>query len=342
MNTDLYEIIKKRVVITAEIGINHNGDLTLAEKMIDAAAQCGVDAVKFQAFKTPYMYSRLTPGFSHTDSDVFSQIQGYEIQDNWWSQLKDRAHAQGLLFSASVFDTPSLTLLEQVGVDFVKVASAEIDNLEFLKQQKILSDTFVISTGTALLEEIAATVKSLKQDGIEKIILLECTSSYPAPPESIHLLNIDYLKDVFQLPVGFSDHTLGSHHAIAAVARGARFIEKHFTLDQNMPGPDQKISSHPEEMKQLVEAVREIETSLKTNHKMTSLSQEKGSREIGRKSVVATTQIKKGDSITPQNTIIKRPGLGIPPSEAHFLYGQKAAKDIEADQWITWEMVKKG
>jgi sialic acid synthase SpsE len=152
-------------------------------------------------------------------------------------------------------------------------------------------------------------------------------------------LNIDFLAETFQLPVGFSDHTVGSHHAVAAAARGARFIEKHFTLDKNMAGPDHKISSDIKEMKELVRTVREIETSLKTNRKSGFSSHEKDSREIGRKSVIALRDIKKGEIISKDNTIIKRPGKGVRPGEARFLYGRPAKTDIAKDQWITWKMV---
>ncbi|MCX6579452.1 MAG: N-acetylneuraminate synthase family protein [Candidatus Aminicenantes bacterium] len=337
---DIFELAKEKIVITAEIGINHNGDLKLAEEMIDAAAQCGVDAVKFQAFNTEFMYSRLTPGFSHTDKDVFAQMKALEINESWWQGLRERAKKRGLYFSSSIFDRPSLDILKKPGLDFVKIASAEIDNLEFLAEQIALGDIFVISTGMAYLEEIAAAVRCLREKGITKIILLECTSSYPAPPEAIHLLNIDFLRETFPLPVGFSDHTMGYHHAVAAAARGARFIEKHFTLDKNMPGPDHKISADAAEMKQLVHAVREIEISLKTNGKFVISPQEKDSRELGRKSVVALRKIAAGETISRENTIIKRPAKGIKPSEARHLYGRVAGVDIEKDQWITWNMVK--
>ncbi len=337
---NIFELSKERIIVTAEIGINHNGDLKLAEEMIDAAAGCGVDAVKFQAFNTDFMYSRLTPGFSHTESDIFSQMKALEIKEEWWPGLRERAVKHGLFFSASVFDRPSLEVLKKTSLDFVKVASSEINNLEFLGEQKVLSDIFVVSTGMAYLEEVAAVVRFLREKGITRVILLECTSSYPAPPESIHLLNIDFLSEVFRLPVGFSDHTVGFHHAAAAVARGARFIEKHFTLDKNMAGPDHKISSDIEEMKALVHAVRELEISLKSNGKAGFSSYEKGSREIGRKSVIAFKAIKKGEAISRENTIMKRPGKGIVPEEARFLYGKSAKADIGVDQWITWDMVE--
>jgi len=336
---DVFELSKNRIIITAEIGINHNGDLKLAREMIDAAARCGVDAVKFQAFKTEWMYSRFTPGFNHTDSDVFAQMKALEIKDSWWPLLKEQARNRQLLFSASIFDTPSLKILKNTGVDFIKIASSELNNHHFLEAQKTLSDKFVVSTGMSLLGEVSETLRFLEEVGIHKIILLECTSSYPAPPESISLLNIDYLRETFSYPVGFSDHTLGIHYAIASAARGARFIEKHFTLDKNLKGPDQKISADPEEMKKLVDAVREIEQSLKTNKKLKISSHEINSRDLGRKSVIALKQIKKGEIITRENTALKRPGKGIPPQQAPFLYGRTAKQDIDSDQWITWDMV---
>ncbi|MCP5108923.1 MAG: N-acetylneuraminate synthase [bacterium] len=336
---NIFDLSKEKIIITAEIGINHNGDAKLALEMIDAAAECGVDAVKFQAFKTAFMYSRLTPGFSHTDGDVFGLIQSLELPEDCWPGLKERAKKKNLFFSASVFDRPSLGILEKTGLDFVKVASSEIDNLQFLAEQKTLSDIYVVSTGTAYLEEVAAAVRFLREKELTKIFLLECTSSYPAPPESINLLNIDLLRDTFGGPVGFSDHTIGYHHAVAAAARGARFIEKHFTLDKNMEGPDQKISSDVNEMKELVRSVREIEISLKSNGKRDISPHEKSSREIGRKSIIALTDIKKGEPITRENTIIKRPGKGVKPGEAAFLYGRTAKTAIPKDQWITWDMV---
>ena len=280
---DIFELCKEKVIITAEIGINHNGDLKLAEEMIDAAADCGADAVKFQAFKTPWMYSRLTPGFSHTEKDVFAQMQELEIKDDWWPVLAERTRKRNLYFSTSIFDLKALEIVKKVGIDFLKIASSEIDNLPFLELQKALSEIFVLSTGTATLGEISTTVRFLESIGVRKLILLECTSSYPAPPQSIHLLNIDFLADTFQLPAGYSDHALGIHHAIAAAARNARFIEKHFTLDKNMPGPDQKISADPADLKTLVDSIREIEASMKTNHKSVLSSFETNSREIGRK-----------------------------------------------------------
>ncbi len=337
---NIYELINDKVVICAEIGINHNGDLKIAKEMIAAAKECGADAVKFQGFKTEDMYSKLTPGFSHTENDVFSQIKQLEIQQDWWKELKKVAEEQELFFSCSIFDQTTLSSLKEIKLDFVKIASSELDNLSLLEQQMYFSDIFVISTGMSYLDEITRTMKYLRSRGLEKIILLECTSSYPAPPESINLLNIDFLKNTFLTPVGFSDHTIGNYHSIAAIARGAKFIEKHFTLDKNMDGPDHKLSADIEEMKVLVKAIREIELSLKSNQKMTISPYEKESREIGRKSVVANMTIKKGELISQNNTSLKRPGKGIKPDELQYLYGRKAKNDIKGESWITWKMVE--
>ena len=335
----LYESIEKNVVICAEIGINHNGDLKIAKEMILAAKECGVDAVKFQGFKTEDMYSKLTPGFTHTDKNVFDQIKKLEIQKEWWQELREIAKTNNLFFASSIFDKATLSIFKEIKPDFVKIASSEIDNLTLLESQMELNDTFVISTGMSYLDEIIRTIKYLRSRGLEKIILLECTSSYPAPPESINLLNVDFLRDTFSVPSGFSDHTIGIHHSVAAVARGAKFIEKHFTLDRNMDGPDHKLSADIKEMKKLVTSIRETEISLKSNRKMSISSYEKEAREIGRKSVIANKTIKKGEIISQNNTILKRPGKGIKPEETQFLFGRKAKNVIKIDSWITWEMV---
>jgi len=337
---NVYELIKKKVIITAEIGINHNGNLKTAKEMIAVAKECGVDAVKFQGFKTEDMYSKMTPGFTHTEKDVFSQIKKLEIQNEWWKELRKTAKDNDLFFSSSIFDELTLDLFIDLKLDFVKIASSEIDNLLFLEKQMDLSDIFVISTGMAYLDEITKTFKYLRSKGLEKIILLECTSSYPAPPESVNLLNIDFLKNTFLTPVGFSDHTMGIYHSIAAVARGAKFIEKHFTLDKNMPGPDHKLSADPTELKAMTAAIRDIELSLKSNQKMYVSACEKEARSIGRKSVIANIFIKKGEIISQENTILKRPGKGIKPEEAQFLYGRKSKIDIKKDSWITWDDIE--
>lgn len=337
---DIFELSKNKVIITAEIGINHNGDLDLIFKMIDKAKESGVDAVKFQAYKTEHMYSRYTPGFSHTESNIFEQLKNYEIKDEWWKEIKDYVKSKELFFSTSIFDKYSLEIIKNIGVDFVKVASSEINNLPFIKEQIPLSDIFVISTGMSYLDEITDIIEFLRKNKIEKIFVLECTSIYPAPYESVFLKNIEFFKNIFSLPSGFSDHTRGIAHSIAAVGMGARFIEKHFTLDKIMKGPDHKLSSDPEEMKLLVKSIRDVEKSLKNNNKLSITNQENESRKIARKSMIAIKDLKKGDIISEENTVFKRPGLGIQIKEFKLVKGKKLKRDIKQDMWIKWEDIE--
>ncbi len=337
---DLYSLLQERVIVCAEIGINHNGDLEQAKRLVAAAAECGADAVKFQAFRAEHLLSRRHPGFAHTDADVFAQLRALSTGDGWWAELRAEAERNRLLFSASVFDEESLRALTSAGIDFVKVASSEINHFQLLEKVLALSDVVVVSTGMALLQEIAACVRFLEGRGLSKIVLLECTTSYPAPPESIHLLNIDFLRDTFGLPVGFSDHAVGTWHALAAVARGARFIEKHFTLDCRQPGPDHALSADVTALRDLVTGIRQVERSLRGNRKRVVSGAEEQERRMGRRSVVACRDIAGGEMITRENTALKRPGLGVAPDEAHRLYGRRARAAIESEQWITWEMVE--
>jgi len=192
----------------------------------------------------------------------------------------------------------------------------------------------------AYLDEVARAVRFLREHGVRELALLECTTSYPAPPESIRLLNIDFLRDTFGLPAGFSDHAVGIAHSVAAAARGACLIEKHFTLDKSLPGPDHPLSADVAEMRQLVAAVRAIEPSLRGNRKAEVSGREAEERRLGRKSVVAARGIAAGETISAENTAVKRPGLGVSPAEAGLLYGRRARAAIPAEQWITWEMVE--
>jgi sialic acid synthase SpsE len=337
---NLTQFITNKILICAEIGINHNGDLKKAEEMIAAAHECGANAVKFQAFKADHLFSAKIPGFSHTEKNVLAQLRNYEIQDAWWPQLQACAAKHQLLFSCSIFDSPSLTALSEVPLDFIKVASGEITNIPFIRRQTKLNQHIVVSTGAALLDEISRLVRALQEQGISELILLECTSSYPAAADNVFLYNIDFLRNTFQLPAGFSDHTLGIHFAIGAAARGACFIEKHFTLDKNLPGPDQALSADPAEFTAMVRAIRSLESGLKTNHKSFISACEQDTLKLGRKSVVAAKDIKKGNVIQAKDLTVKRPGLGIPPELMPYAAGRTAAADILADDWICPSMLQ--
>ncbi len=337
---DIHELSSEKVILCAEIGINHNGDLDTARTLIAAAAASGFDAVKFQAFKATSMYSRFHPGFAHTDVDVIGQMERLEIKPSWWPLLRSEARNQGLSFGASVFSEEARRDLLDFGLDFVKVASAELNNVHFVQSQQQLSDVFVISTGMAYLAEIAALVESLRRSGTKKIILLECTTAYPTPPADIRLRNISYLHRTFKLPTGFSDHSRGTHMLLAAAALGARFLEKHFTLDREQAGPDHSLSADPEEMKRAIAAIREIEEALRQEGKESLSLTEEEERLNGRKSVHASRDIIAGEAFTPDNTLLKRPGTGIPPLELPLLLGRRTKVSIPADTCLNWSQVE--
>lgn len=337
---DIYELSSEKAVLCAEIGINHNGDLDTARTLIAAAAASGFDAVKFQAFQARSMYSRYHPGFAHTKVDVIGQMERLEVKPSWWPLLRNEARNQGLSFGASVFSEEARLDLLDFGLDFVKVASAELNNVHFVQSQQQLSDVFVISTGMAYLAEIAALVESLRRSGTKKIILLECTTAYPTPPGDIRLRNISYLHRTFKLPTGFSDHSRGTHMLLAAAALGARFLEKHFTLDREQAGPDHSLSADPEEMKRAIAAIREIEQALRQEGKESLSLTEEEERLNGRKSVHASRDIVTGEVFTPDNTLLKRPGTGIPPFELPLLLGRRAKNSIPADTCLNWSQVE--
>ncbi len=328
-------------MIIAEIGINHGGSLSDALKMIEEAGNCGAKAVKFQGFKANEMYVANAPGFSHTSKDIVNELRKYEIKDDWWPLLKKKADENNLLFGISIFDDYSLNIIKEhkIKLDFVKIASGEVTNLPFIKKQISLSSKFIVSTGMANLKEIEELVNMLKNENIQDITLLECTSVYPAQSKNIYLLNIDFLKKHFNLPVGFSDHSKGYIQAIAAIARGAMVIEKHFCLEHSK-GPDIPLSALPKDLKIIAQAAEEIKHSLKSNEKEFIQEAEKEGRLLGRKSWVSKKDIKKGEVLNETNTTFKRPGTGISPLKAEKKFGVKAVINIKKDTIINEDMIK--
>jgi len=337
---DIYDLSKEKVVVCAEIGINHNGDLDTARALIAEAGRAGCDAVKFQAFRARAMYSRFHPGFAHTGEDILARMEKLEIKPEWWPLLRFEAENQGLYFGASIFDEESRRVLFDYGLDFVKVASAEVNNVAFVCSQRQLSDVFVISTGMAYLDEIAVLLRSLRQTETEKIIILECTTAYPAEAREIRLGNIDYLSRAFMTPSGFSDHSRGTHLLLAAAACGARYLEKHFTLDRDLPGPDHSLSVNPQEMKTVITEIREIEAALGREGKDVLAAAEEEERRQGRKSVHALRDIAAGEVLSAENISLKRPGQGIPPAELPLLPGRRAKTAIPADTCLSWSMLE--
>jgi len=329
---------KSPTYIIAEIGSNHNRDISIAKKMIDEASIAGVDAVKFQTFKAESLYSKNTPKFSKDSVTPFDLIKSIELPRNWQKKLFDYAISKNLDFISSPFDYDAVDELDKIGVPAFKVASFEIVDIELLKYIGEKQKPVIISTGMANIEEIKEALNAIKSTGNKDIILLHCNSLYPSSPEIVNLKAIETMKKVFKVPIGFSDHTVGIHISLAAVAKGAKLIEKHFTLNREMPGPDHSFAIEPYELQNLVKSIRDIEKAEGDGVKDKS-KDEQEMYEKGRRSIIAYKDISKGTEITRDMLVVKRPGFGIKPKYINEIIGREAKVDIKSDQWITWDMV---
>lgn len=322
--------------IIAEIGANHNGDISIAKKLIDKAATACVDAVKFQTYKAEKLYSKHAPKFSKDDMKPFDLIKANEIPREWHHELARYVTQKKLHFLSSPFDYEAVDQLDAVGVPAFKVASFELTDLELLRYIAKKKKPVILSVGMATLGEIEEALAAIRSQRNDDIVLLHCTSLYPSPIDVVNLNAIQTLQIAYKIPIGFSDHTLGIHIPIAAVAKGAVVIEKHFTLDRHMKGPDHLFAVEPEELKQMVRNIRDVEKALGTGIKERSL-QEQEMYEKGRRSIIAAQNIKKGTKLTRDILLVKRPGYGIKPKYIDMIVGRKANKDIKKDQWITWD-----
>lgn len=324
--------------IIAEIGSNHNRDKNIAKKMIDEAALAGVDAVKFQTFKAEKLYSKKTPKFSKDKIKPFDLLKSIEMPRKWHKDLFAYTKKKGLHFLSSPFDLEAVDELDNIGAPAFKIASFEIVDHELLKHAAKKGKPMIISTGLANIGEIEEAIDVIRAEENDDIILLHCASMYPSPVEIMNLKAIQTMSCSFQIPIGLSDHSLGIHISLAAVAMGAKVIEKHFTLDRTMPGPDHNFAIQPDELSQLVSDIRDIERALGTGIKDKS-DNEQEMYEKARRSIIALTDIPKGSKITKNKLIIKRPGYGIKPKYIDIIIGREAKVDIKADQWITWDMI---
>ncbi len=327
------------VFIIAEIGVNHNGDLELAKKMILEAKKAGVDAVKFQSFKADKLVSKDAKKADYQIKNTEKQesqhdmIKRLELTEEDHIYLKEICDNEGIMFLSSPFDIESASLLLSLGIDTVKIPSGEITNLPYLEEIGKLYKNIIISTGMSNLDEIKDAISLLNKYGDKNITVLHCNTEYPTPMEDVNLLAIKTLEKELNLPIGYSDHTDGIEVSISAVALGATVIEKHFTLDKNLDGPDHKASLEPRELKQMVTSIRNIEKALGNGIKVPSKS-EKKNIVIARKSIVAKSNICKGEVFTNENLAIKRPGDGISPMKWYEVLGQVAKRDFVADERI--------
>lgn len=327
------------VYIIAEVGVNHNGDIRLAKQMIDAAKDAGVDAVKFQTFIAENLvsscaekadYQKETTGSDESQLDMIKKL---ELSFDDFAELKSYCASRNLDFMSTPFDFESIDFLAELGQEIFKIPSGEITNLPYLLEIGKLKQKVILSTGMSTLSEIADALEILKDAGTAEITLLHCNTAYPTPYEDVNLNAMQTLKDVFNLPVGYSDHTPGIEVPVAAVAKGAVVIEKHFTLDKNMEGPDHKASLEPDELKQMVTAIRNIEKALGSSEKEPTES-EIINRDIIRKSIVAKKYIEEGEIFTIENITVKRPGDGISPMKWFEVLGMRAMKAFEKDELI--------
>ncbi len=332
----------KSVFIIAEAGVNHNGRKELAFQMVDAAAQAGADAVKFQTFKTENLVTTYAPKadyqkktFHDRDNGQFQMLKKLELNEEAFREIKDYCESKKILFLSSAFDLESINWLIQLGLQIFKIPSGEITNLPYLRKIGQQNGKVILSTGMATMDEIRDALKILTSAGTDKenITVLHCHTEYPTPMDDVNLRAMLHIRDEFDVKVGYSDHTTGIEVPIAAVALGAEVIEKHFTLDRNLPGPDHAASLEPDELSAMVKAIRNIEKALGDGLKKPSPREIKN-RIAARKSIVAARDIKKGEPFTEENLTVKRPGTGINPMEWDRVVNSIAPRDFKKDELI--------
>lgn len=341
----------EHVYIIAEIGCNHNGDIKLAKKLVEKAKECSVDAVKFQTFKAKELISRYAPKAEYQklttnmNESQLEMTEKLELRKEDYLSLRTYAESLGLDVFSTAFDMDSVQFLADENQEVWKIPSGEITNLPYLEKigrLKCKNKKIIVSTGMALIEEVKKCLNILEKNGTKKeaITILHCNTEYPTPDEDVNLTAIKDIRRNFpEYMVGFSDHSKGYVAAVGAVVLGATVVEKHFTMDKNLPGPDHKASATPFELKELVDNIRRIEKMYGCNRKVVTDSERKN-MVVARKSIVAKKKIYVGERFSEDNIICKRPGNGISPMEWHQIIGKISDRDFEADELITCEGIK--
>ncbi len=334
--------IQKQCFIIAEAGINHNGSLENALRLVDIAKDAGADAVKFQTFISeevivPYA-QKANYQITNTQSSEsqLEMVKKLELSFDDFKKIKKYCDEKNIIFFSTPFDLPSIQFLIELGVPMIKIPSGELTNLQLIDKVVASHLPIILSTGMATLEEIECTVSWIKKDGFYhrgNLFVLQCNTAYPTPAQDVNLLAMTTIKNHLQLDIGYSDHTLGNTAAIAAVALGAKIIEKHFTLDKNMVGPDHLASLNPQELKQFVSLIRDTEKMLGDGIKKPSAS-EVENISIARKSIVAKKKILAGDVFTWENITTKRPGTGLSPMNWFSVLGKKSPKEFNENEMI--------
>ena len=330
---------KDKTFIIAEAGVNHNGSFELAKQLVDKAVWAGADCIKFQTFNSKNLvsknaqkaeYQKKTTDSSESQLDMLKKL---ELSKEQFTELRNYCNQKGIMFLSTPFDLESIDFLASIGVKTWKIPSGEITNYPFLRAIGQRKESVIMSSGMCTLEEVRDAVNVLKEFGTTDITLLHCTTEYPAPYDSVNLKAMLTLQKEFGYKVGYSDHTNGIEIPVAAVALGATVIEKHFTLDKNMEGPDHKASLEPEELRQMILSIRNVEAAIGDGVKQPSQAEKKNIA-IARKSIVAACDIKKGEVFTESNLTAKRPGNGISPMKWNNVLGKKAVRDFDTDEII--------
>ena len=333
---------RPRTLIIAEAGVNHNGNLDMAKRLIEVAAAAGADLVKFQTFSADRLATKTAQKADYQNQTTeksesqYAMLKRLELTREMHEVLIAHCRQHGVTFFSSGFDAQSVDLLMELGVSDIKIPSGEITNLPYLRHIGALNKRTFLSTGMATLEEIEAALGVLEAAGTPRsqVTVLHCNTEYPTPMEDVNLHAMRNIGATLGVAVGYSDHTPGIEVAIAATALGACVIEKHFTLDRNLPGPDHQASLEPDELTAMIRAIRNIESALGDGIKRPSTSELKN-RPIARKSLVAASAIRAGDILTAENVVAKRPGTGISPMRWDEVIGSRAVRDFAVDELIT-------
>lgn len=328
--------------VIAEAGANHNRDLGMARELIDVAAHAGADAVKFQTYTGAGIYSSKTPRFEYLKEDRSPQelLEAISLPRDWQPKLAEHARERGIHFFSSPFDHEAVDGLAELGVPAMKIASFEIVDLPLVRKAASVGVPLIVSTGMAVYGEIEDALGAAAAEGNDQVALLRCASVYPAPPSIMNLRAMGTMREAFGVPVGLSDHTMGISVPAGGAALGMDLLEKHFTLDRTLEGPDHPFAIEPDELRALVAAVRDVEAALGNGRLEGPSEEEKGEMyRLARRSLIAAADIPAGTEITREMLTVKRPGFGIAPKHLDLVVGRTARVDIEFDDVITWEMV---
>ncbi|MCW3102567.1 MAG: N-acetylneuraminate synthase [Bacteroidetes bacterium] len=325
--------------VIAEIGSNHNGNFDMACEMIEKAAAAGVNAVKFQTFKAKEHYSKKTPKIGLYKEGIYELIEKLEIDRTWHSKLAAVCSRSKIDFLDSPCDHEAINIAVSVGMPLIKIASYDMVDVRLVSEIARTGKSVMFSTGMSTTAEIEAAVNICRSNNNDNIIILQCTSLYPAPAHLSNLKAMHTIANMFNVITGYSDHTLGDHIPCAAVAMGAKVIEKHYTLGRGLPGPDHNFAIEPEELKIMMERIRDIESAIGDGIKNGPRAEEMELFTKARRSIIAKNKISKGQVIAEGDIVIKRPGMGIHPSQIALVVGKKALQDIDEDEPITWEMI---